>query len=81
MEQQTKSALVARTAVLIDGIRHEISAFTLGKGFSAKWHCGVCGKEGTMPMGSTSVLEAFNRAKSRIYKHYERSHEGGKALM
>ncbi len=76
MKTQIKATAVARTAVLIDGIWHEISAFKLGKGFGAKWHCGICGQKGAMRKANDSVLAAFNSAKARIYKHYERMHQG-----
>ena len=78
MGVQIKLAVVARTSVLWDGKRNEITAYRLGDGFAAKWKCSKCGCKGAMPkVPGDSILSAFTSAKAKFYKHYERMHHGG----
>ena len=76
MGVQIKLAVVERTSVLFDGKRNEIIAYRLDNGFAAKWVCATCGSKGELPKApSDSILQAFNDAKIRFYKHCERMHQ------
>ena len=71
-----KSRCLARTAVLINGKRNEISAYHQGEGFAAKWRCAQCGNTGAMPTTPRdSILAALVEAKKKVYRHYDRMHE------